>query len=260
MLLAIAFVAASAEAGVRAELQEAPRAAGPSAPRVVTTNPYPGVAHRHVVTDEQDYHLVTLVLRTPGLRVRATGPDEAWSAVSDFAKKAGAEIAINANFFSKTASCGVTAGDSRVWEIVYAGCPLTLAFWRDGQVRIVSASAAFERVVAAVSGRPSLIRDGRPEPTLERFASVRHPRTAVGLNRDETELVILVADGRRRSALGLTGPEMTDILLAAGARNAINLDGGGSTTLFIEAEGGVQNRPSDGRERVVINHLGFDLK
>ena len=106
---------------------------------------------------------------------------------------------------------------------------------------------------------PALSRIAKPSPTLERFASIRHPRTALGLRKDGT-LVILVADGRRERAQGFTGPEMSEILLRERVVDAINLDGGGSTTLYIEAEGGIQNQPSDGHERVVVNQLGFRLK
>ena len=44
-----------------------------------------------------------------------------------------------------------------------------------------------------------------------------------------------------------------------GVSDAINLDGGGSTALYIEGEGGVVNRPSDRFERVVANHLGVRI-
>ena len=185
--------------------------------------------------------------------------------VSEFAKKVGAQIAINANFFSKTESCGVTAGEGRLWTAVYEGCPMTMAFFRDGKASIVSGKSrkdvAFPStgLVAAVSGRPRLVEGSKPSPTLERFASIRHPRTALGLRKDGT-LIILVADGRRERAQGLAGPEMSEILLRERVADAINLDGGGSTTLYIEAEGGIQNQPSDGHERVVVNQLGFRLK
>ena len=102
-------------------------------------------------------------------------------------------------------------------------------------------------------------RDRIASPAIEAFATVRHPRTALGLRKDGT-LIILVADGRREQALGFTGPEMSEIFIQEGVVDALNLDGGGSTTLYIEAEGGVQNKPSDGRERVVVNQLGFRVR
>ncbi len=229
-----------------------------------TTRPYPGVMHVHRTDHAQDYHLVRVAPRK--MDVVGTDQEQAWSVVSEFAKKAGAQIAINANFFSKTESCGVTAGEGRLWTAVYVGCPMTMAFFRDGTASIFKARVRKDGalsptigLVAAVSGRPRLVEDSRPSPTVERFASIRHPRTALGLKKDGT-VVILVADGRRGTALGFTGPEMSEILLSEGVVNAINLDGGGSTTLYIEAEGGLQNRPSDGHERVVVNQLGFRLK
>ena len=228
-----------------------------------TTKPYPGVTHIHRSDNAQDYHLVVLAPRA--MEVVATDQPGAWSVVSDFAKKAGAQIAINANFFSKTESCGVTVGDGHVWTSVYEGCPMTMAFFRDGRAAIIEGrvrkAAALSPslgLAAAVSGRPRLIENSEPSPTLERFASIRHPRTALGLKGEGT-LVILAADGRREGALGFTGPEMSEIFLQEGVVDAINLDGGGSTTLYIEAEGGVLNKPSDGHERLVVNQLGFRL-
>ena len=229
-----------------------------------TTRPYPGVVHIHRTENLQDYHL--LILAPRAMEAVGTDQDQAWSVVSDFARRTGAQIAINANFFSKTESCGVTAGDGRLWTAVFEGCPMTIAFFRDGKASIHdrkalagSAMVPTAGLLAAVSGRPGLVENARPSPTIERFASIRHPRTALGLRKDGT-LVILVADGRREQALGFTGPEMSEIFLHERVVDAINLDGGGSTTLYIEAEGGIQNRPSDGHERVVVNQLGFRLK
>jgi exopolysaccharide biosynthesis protein len=228
------------------------------------TRPYPGVTHIHRADGAQDYHLLILAPRS--MEAVATDQDQAWGVVSDFAKNVGAQIAINANFFSKTESCGVTAGAGHLWTPVSEGCPMTIAFFDDGKTAIFDGKAMRKGpgfpaagLLAAVSGRPALVEDARPSPTVERFATVRHPRTALGLRKDGT-LVILVADGRREHALGFTGPEMSEIFIREKAVDAINLDGGGSTTLYIEAEGGIQNQPSDGHERVVVNQLGFRRK
>jgi exopolysaccharide biosynthesis protein len=241
--------------------------ASPAAPAVGAeraTKPYPGVVHIHRTDNAQDYHLVAIAPRQ--MEPVATDPDQAWSVVSEFAERVGAEIAINANFFSKTESCGVTAGDGRLWTAVYEGCPMTVAFFRDGKAVILRGKVRKDGalppsvgLVAAVSGRPRLVEDSEPSPPSEKFMTVRHPRTALGLKKDGT-LVILVADGRRQAALGFTGPEMSEILIGEGVVNAVNLDGGGSATLYIKQEGGIQNKPSDGHQRVVVNHLGFRPK
>lgn len=86
----------------------------------------------------------------------------------------------------------------------------------------------------------------------------------MGLDRGETTLFVLVADGRQpHYSLGLDVAEVAATLLRAGAWNAVNLDGGGSTALVIEGASGAPEVLSTpihtripGRERPVANHLG----
>jgi exopolysaccharide biosynthesis protein len=89
----------------------------------------------------------------------------------------------------------------------------------------------------------------------------RHPRTAAGVSRDGRTLLLVVVDGRQDGwSVGVTLPELARILLDAGAWNAVNLDGGGSSALWYrasgESDGRILNRPSDGRVRPVASHLG----
>ena len=86
-----------------------------------------------------------------------------------------------------------------------------------------------------------------------------HPRTAIGTTTGGTHLVIAVVDGRRSGLPGMTSLEMVPLLEEFAVADAINLDGGGSSALFIEREGGVVNRPSDRVERNVANHLGIRI-
>ena len=78
------------------------------------------------------------------------------------------------------------------------------------------------------------------------FVTNRHNRTAVGIREDGTVLLV-VADGRFKTAAGLSLPELQQILRWLGCRDALNLDGGGSTTLFLNIGDyqGVVNCPSD---------------
>jgi len=204
-------------------------AAAPGRAEERVTQPYPGVSHVHRTDHAQDYHL--LILAPLAMEVVGTEPDLAWSVVSEFARKVGAQIAINANFFTRTESCGVTAGAGRLWKAVTAGCPQTMAFFRDGAAAILDVRLGGREtlvpgngLLVAVSGRPRLVADGKASPAVEAFATVRHPRTALGLRKDGT-LVILVADGRREQALGFTGPEMSEIFIREGVVDALNLDG-----------------------------------
>lgn len=102
----------------------------------------------------------------------------------------------------------------------------------------------------------------------------RHPRTAVGVNQAGDRLILLVVDGRRPGySVGMTLPELADAMMALGAWDAINLDGGGSSS-FVALPGGLEsdhgdeaasnfvkiNRPSGGMFRPVANHLGIRLR
>lgn len=109
-----------------------------------------------------------------------------------------------------------------------------------------------------LGGGPRLLRDGKISVEAEggslgdSFAKARHPRTAVGFNQGK--LVVLVCDGRLPGySAGMTLAEMAQALADLGCSDGMNLDGGGSSTLW--ARGKIINRPSDGRERAVANAL-----
>jgi hypothetical protein len=80
----------------------------------------------------------------------------------------------------------------------------------------------------------------------------RNPRTAAGRTLDG-KLILCVVDGRSTVSAGVTLKELADIMLEAGAWYAIELDGGGSSTMTVNGQ--VVNRPSDGAERPAVNHL-----
>ena len=88
----------------------------------------------------------------------------------------------------------------------------------------------------------------------------RHPRTAVGISQDKTKLIMVVVDGRGQS-VGATQNEMGQILLEYGAYDAINFDGGGSSTMVLRKEGDMEvslaNNVSDKSQRLVPNGLGI---
>lgn len=89
------------------------------------------------------------------------------------------------------------------------------------------------------------------------IANGRAPRTAVGVKRDGTVL-LLVVDGRSFSSSGMTLKELAQYFLRLGAINAVNFDGGGSSEMVVN--GSIVNKPSDGRERKVSMGLGVFRK
>jgi len=117
-----------------------------------------------------------------------------------------------------------------------------------------SGDARWQAARHVVCGGPRLVLGGVARPAHEGFPdgfrNRRHPRTAVGIGQDGS-LLLVVVDGRwPEHGLGMTLEELARELVALGAREAVNLDGGGSTTLVVG--GTVANRPSDeGGERPV---------
>ncbi|MDP8957521.1 MAG: phosphodiester glycosidase family protein [Actinomycetota bacterium] len=81
----------------------------------------------------------------------------------------------------------------------------------------------------------------------------RHPRTGVG-RRPDGKLLLVVVDGRRTGwSIGYTLLEFAQLFKWLGAQDAMNLDGGGSSTMVVK--GAIKNRPSDGSERAIVNSL-----
>jgi hypothetical protein len=110
----------------------------------------------------------------------------------------------------------------------------------------------------AISGGPRIVRDGevsveyQQERFVESFASMRHPRTGLGI-RDGT-LVMVTVDGRQPGySDGMTLYEFAKLFVELGCTDAMNLDGGGSTTMVVRDR--VVNSPSGGSQRAVVNAL-----
>lgn len=96
-----------------------------------------------------------------------------------------------------------------------------------------------------ISGGPYLIKNGDiyVDMTAQKLGSIggRNPRTAIGYTRDN-HLIMLTADGREGSSIGLTLVELANLMKELGCINAMNLDGGGSTVMFVKGQ--VVNKPA----------------
>jgi hypothetical protein len=125
----------------------------------------------------------------------------------------------------------------------------------------------YRKVYNAISGQSWLVKDKQPVPDLNDTRTA--PRTAIGLDGPGTRLIMIVVDGRQPLySDGVTVQEMAELMIFYGGDNAINLDGGGSSTLVIQdpktGEYKVMNSPIDngipGRERPVGNHFGVKTR
>ena len=105
-------------------------------------------------------------------------------------------------------------------------------------------------VTTAIGGGPTLVRDGKAMTWS--CLRMRHPRTAVGWDKDH--LYLVEVDGRQNDlSIGMTFPELAAYMAKLGCEQAMNLDGGGSATMWVFGQ--VMNSPSEGRERPGANAL-----
>lgn len=133
-----------------------------------------------------------------------------------------------------------------------AGIAGEVARLRAGDVvTVVAAIAPRGTPRALVGGWPRIVRGGASvaeiadslEGTFPRFSTSRHPRSAVGVTRGGDTLLLVAVDGRQAASVGMSLAELARTMIGLGAWDALNLDGGGSTTLVVGDS--VVSTPSD---------------
>ena len=226
-------------------------------------------------------HIVTIDLSCQNIDVLVTPPEKGDKqnplrarTTSQFAQEFGVQVAINGDGFTPWKSNSIFdyyphVGDpvrpngfaaSRAREYGESKGPTLFI----NSKKDATFGEAYRKVYNAISGQSWLVRDKTPVADLN--DSLTAPRTAIGLDGGGTRLIMLVVDGRQPFySSGVTVQEMADLMIYYGGENAINLDGGGSSTLVIQdPQTGlykVMNSPIDsgvpGRERPVGNHFGI---
>ena len=197
---------------------------------------------------------------------------------SEFGKEANALAAINGTFFDikNGGSVDYIESDNRVINENRTGAngarsmhQKAAVLFNSGKLSVKkwNGETGWEQSLVAedlmVTG-PLLLLDGKSQDldTANVFNKTRHPRSAIAITKNKRVLLITV-DGRQENSAGVSLFELTKILNWLGARDGINLDGGGSTTLWVNGKStsGVVNYPSDNKkwdhegERKVANVL-----
>lgn len=120
------------------------------------------------------------------------------------------------------------------------------------------------KIYNAISGTHMLVENGKLSADLGDYRDSAQPRSAIGLDKAGKRLFLVVVDGRQPGySEGIQLAELANLLIEVGVYQAMNLDGGGSSTLVVQGANGktqVLNSPIHtsipGRERPVANHLG----
>ncbi len=136
---------------------------------------------------------------------------------------------------------------------------IALSGGKEIELRVNLKGVEVEKVQNAIGGGPAILSAGQvalnlaAEGFAQKFADTKHPRTAVGKTASG-DVWLVVVDGRQPDiSVGATLGELADIMIRLGCVEAMNLDGGGSSTLALN--GVVLNRPSDPKPRPVSNAI-----
>ncbi|MBX7101546.1 MAG: phosphodiester glycosidase family protein [Myxococcaceae bacterium] len=237
----------------------------------VWDDPFPGVRHLHRTgASNLNIHAAVVDLCAPGVSVRTTAYAERAQRTSAFATAVGAQLAINADFSCRPVDVapgspfppclghvayvtyGMAMHDGVTWPGTL-GLDALLAFGVDrAQMYDNADKQPFESWMReGTSGHFSNVING----AANGYDCPIDPRTAMGLSKDRTKLILVVADGRN-TYRGITCREAADLMVELGADRGTGLDSGGSSTMWFAGQG-VLNHPSDGTERVVGNHLAI---
>lgn len=231
-------------------------------------------------TSDQEIFVLYVDTLDPRVRFLASAEGDRGLTVSQFAERHGLAVAINTNFFDGSRNaCGLMAGMGSVWNASYdagGSCADSIGVSPGNEMVVFDSEGARlgplpPRVSEVATGMPFVVRDGAivdqaviegpPNPS---HMGTANPRSALCVHGDGRTLVFVVVDGRATGRFGMRGITLGRFLFHnLGCAHGLNLDGGGSSALFVRGEPGFEGRPSgivnrtsDGTERGVCCHLG----
>jgi Phosphodiester glycosidase len=264
------------------------RSAGRPQPAPTSQELFSGVSYSREVRNSPRpmvVHTLLVDLRDPGVRLLVTpgDPDAEHSlrarTTSDFLEEFDLQVAVNGDGFQPWYSntifsyyphkgdpidpTGLAASQGTQYAPANGAEP-TLYISRTNRARF---NEPIGGMYNAISGLLMLAAGGKllPEVPEAEGANIPQPRTAVGLDKNSRHLIIVVVDGRQPGySEGISLVELAELLIEKGAFYAMNMDGGGSSTMVSASKSGkarLLNSPIDqripGRERPVGNHLGI---
>lgn len=213
-------------------------------------------------------HLVRVDLRRGSFALRLSAPEERGRTIDAMADTARALVSVNVSFFDRRyVPRGLTVSDGRAWPEVInpaasplLGCTVTLVC----RVELEQTTAADPAWSTVIAGTPWLVRGGRARTEADdagcpSLCARAHPRTVAGLGGPPGDraryLFIATVEGRRGEVLGAALAPLAAWLVQQGVHEAINLDGGGSSTLWLQGAAAM-NRPfNEPAERMLANVL-----
>jgi exopolysaccharide biosynthesis protein len=242
----------------------------------------PGILYqRDAISDPRlaMIHIVTIDLTKSGIKALVT-PQTGALTTSEFLQEFKLQLAINASYFHpfyerSPWDYSPRTGDTTnpIGEVISNGDRYspsevnwpTICISRNNIAKIVVKQACPPNTLNAVAGRELLVANGKPvDKIFEAHNDRPYSRVAAAIDQKGEKLWLIIVDGKQPLySEGLTKVELAAIIAKLGVDKAINLDGGGSTTLVMATNNGTKilNAPMRAKlpmnERPVSNHLGF---
>jgi Phosphodiester glycosidase len=234
-------------------------------------------------------HIVTIDLKTPGIKPfvtpgiatqNADGFETKAQTTSDFLTKHKLQLAINGSYFypfqentpwdyyphrgDRVSILGQNISNRKVFSQSERNWRV-LCFTANNQAQIPGGEVCPFDTVQGIAGSEILILRGKPQFSLENVSKDKpYPRVVAGIDSKGEKLWLILVDGKQPLySEGLTKTELTKFVLNLGVDTALNLDGGGSTTLAVASQSNPKilnatiHTKLPMRERPVANHLGF---
>jgi hypothetical protein len=258
-------------------------------PITLTAEPFIGVTHYQIkqpagwsspiLPRPLAIHLIEIDPKAPGISFLATpangtaGFEYRRQTTSSFVNANDLAVRINGDFYPADSGTYANVDGLGMSSGVVVSPPAvnTHAFVTrtDGTATVASGAVVPLRAENAVAGNQRLLTNGVVTSPNDSYTTTLHPHSAVGVDVSNRHIFLMVVDGRQGNfSQGMRTDEMAEFLRAFGVDNAINLDGGGSSTLvFSDGFNGAArtvNSPSDssterspGGERAVANQFGL---
>lgn len=230
----------------------------------------------NLFNSKQSITILDIDLNNDKVGINIPHMDSGFLKTSAMAEQAGAFAAVNGSFFNtkKGGSVVFFRKNGQIFQHANENFPKyrdNAGFAIDslGQVLIIKKPeegwGSLKYPSTLLTSGPLLVYNGKPvSQALEKFNTNRHPRTAIGITKDN-HLIAITVDGRSSQAHGMTTEQLAALMYALDCADAMNMDGGGSSTLWVRGQpfNGVVNFPSDNKkfdhegERPVANCIVF---
>lgn len=284
-------------------------APGVAAAGVLTAQPFIGITHYQIVKAYNEpsnsptfslprelvINLIEIDLTAPGVDFRMQPgngdlPGEVTrSTTRSFVNSAAAQIGINGDFYD-TAAPYPPQGSLSFTDVTHAGASDGNVYSANNgtesifninalnQARILRGNGAGSTTTQegiplynAIGGNQRILNNGTISAPNDTYTNTLNPHTAIAVSQDRNRVFLMTVDGRQGNfSGGMRTTEMASLFLQYGGWDAINIDGGGSTTMVFDdsndgiANARVINSPSDGAtpqvrgtERLVGNNLAI---